>query len=658
VRKVIHAALAAGVACVAFACSRSSTPAANTPDGAFDSLAHEYSVYLMSRFPVVATALGGSAFDAALAHIDGRLRDYTPVAVQQEDAHFSKLRQRFTALDPARLSAAHRIDRSVALAQIDFILHQHNVLHLSQRALDSYVDEPFRGVDWHMQGMTRTGDNTIGTEAEWHDLIDRTRAIPAYFTAARAQLAAGVAAGNTPDWRLLQEFGLQSAAADAEYFAKTLPQIAQTNIISGERTRMIADLQAAGTAASSAYLGLRDYIAQTFFDNPQASGIDGVKAAYRADRFAAGEAEYDWALHNNLRVETSAAQLYEASWPIVEATRGQMMALAREIAVSHKWRTPSDGAAATMIVLDMLSTNAPKTDAEMVDAYRKTGVRLVDYARRTGLFDVPANYQLEVTPTPPPLRASIDGAAYYSAPPFKTSGIGRFYVTPTGDDQARLAQEHNLYAMPDLAAHEGFPGHDWNYLVLRQVRNSLSPIRWLTPGAVEDSSSMWEDSMAAEGWALYSEGLLAEPQPGAPQGFYTPEEHLYQLQGQLYRDLRVRIDTGIHTGRMSFDDAVTLFSQVVDFQPGSCSDAHALRNPTKRASCDKAHSAVSRYSHWPTQAITYRLGKQQILDLRARAQAQLGARFSEKRFHLEFMKQGTIPPGYFADELLRTLAAP
>ena len=75
--------------------------------------------------------------------------------------------------------------------------------------------------------------------------------------------------------------------------------------------------------------------------------------------------------------------------------------------------------------------------------------------------------------------------------------------------------------------------------------------------------------MAAEGWGLYAEALMAEPQPGAPNGFYTPEERLYQLQGQLYRDLRVRIDTGLHTGRIGYDDAVTSFSEIVDFLPGS-----------------------------------------------------------------------------------------
>src|SRR6185437_5567497 len=328
---------------------------------------------------------------------------------------------------------------------------------------------------------------------------------------------------------------------------------------------------------------------------------------------------------------------------------------ARDIASSHKWKAPADGAAVVQMVFAKLSQDAPRSDAEMLEGYRKTGEDLVAYARKTGLFDVPADYRLDVTITPPPLRAAIDGAAYYPAPPFKKTGVGRFYVTPTGDNLAQLRQEHNRAAMADLAAHEGFPGHDWHYKVMTQYRDGISPIRWLTPGAVEDSSSMWQDSMASEGWGLYSESLPAEPQPEAPQGFYTPEQHLYQLQGLLYRDLRVRIDTGIHTGRMSFEDAVTLFSQTVDFLPGSCQDAQALKSAQKRASCDAARRAVTRYSRWPTQAITYVLGMDQILALRKRARQELGEHYSQQRFHLEFMKQGTIPAGYFGDELLLAL---
>jgi uncharacterized protein (DUF885 family) len=365
-----------------------------------------------------------------------------------------------------------------------------------------------------------------------------------------------------------------------------------------------------------------------------------------------GENEYNWALKNNLRIDKSAAQLYEEAWPIVEATQQQMIELARRLGAQHNWRLPAEGPAAVRAVFDELSKDYPKSDAEMVSWYRDAAFRLVEYGRRTGVFDIPADYRLDVVETPPPLQASIDGAAYYPAPPFKNSGVGRFYVTPTHNDPAAL-QSNNRAALADLAAHEGFPGHDWYYKVLTQYRDRVSPVRWLTPGAVEDSSSMWEDSMSAEGWGLYAEALMAEPQPGAPDGFYTPEERLYQLQGKLYRDLRVRIDTGIHTGRMTYDDAVTLFSEVVDFLPGSCTAPDARRHAAKRASCDAAERAIFRYSKWPTQAITYRLGKDQIYALREEAASRAAETFSPKTFHLLFIRQGTIPAGYFRETLLR-----
>ncbi len=616
---------------------------------------HEYVVYFMQQFPVVATYLGGSALDPQLADIDGKLRNDSFAALNIEDVQLSEFRDRFRKLDPAQLAPRRRIDRLVALAEIEFLLHQHEVLRHQERALDSFVDSPFRGVDWQIQGMTPTGAATYGTDAEWQQVIARAHAVRVYLATAEGELATGVASRNTPDWRVLVEFGLQSTLADADYFSKTLPQLAATDISSPNRDKLVAELQAAGNEAAAAYVHLRDYVVGTFFTNANPKGRADLKPEYRADHYALGAREYDWALRNNLRLEQTSMELFEQSWPIVQQTQAQMVALAREIARSHKWRVPADGPGAVRVVFEKVSLAAPKNDDEMIAAYRKTGERLIEYARMTGLFDVPADYKLDVTVTPPPLRASIESAAYYPAPPFKKTGVGRFYVTPTGNDQAALREEHNDAARADLAAHEGFPGHDWHYKVMTEYRNEISPIRWLTPGAVEDSSSMWQDSMAAEGWALYSEALPAEPQPSAPNGFYTPEEHLYQLRGKLERDLRVRIDTGIHTGQMQFDEAVTLFSQVVDFLPGSCQDAKALKLAPKRASCAAADAAVTRYSRWPTQAITYRLGKEQIQELRKRAAQKLGERFSAQRFHLEFMKQGTIPAGYFGDQLLERL---
>lgn len=644
------------------ACTSSAPAPETSGDKALGTAVHAYVIESLRRNPTTNTYLGGAGLDPSLHEVDGALRDHSPAALAAEDQWLVGVQQAISGVAPATLSTTARIDREVALAQINFVLHQHTVRRYQERALDTYTVEPFRAIDWQLQGMTAMGadakSRSYGTTEEWGLVLRRLQAVPTYMDAAQGQLLAGVRAKNTPDRRMIQRDGIGAVESTAKYFAVTLPGLAAERMSGPDRDARLADLTRASATAAAAYTKMRDFVAATYFTDKSARTL---KPEFAADRYAMGEAEYNWALKNNLRLDTTAAALYDEAWPVVETTQKQMVELARQIGAAHKWTLPApstdeglknDGGAAVRFVFDELSKDYPKSDTEMVAWYRDAAFRLVDYARRTGIFDVPADYKLDVTETPPPLQASIDGAAYYPAPPFRNTGVGRFYVTPTHNDPAAL-QSNNRAALADLSAHEGFPGHDWYYKVMTKYRDLISPVRWLTPGAVEDSSAMWEDSLSAEGWGLYAEALMAEPQPDVPNGFYTPEERLYQLQGQLYRDLRVRIDTGIHTGRLTFDDATTLFSTIVDFLPGSC--AKAKLPDVKRASCEAAERAIFRYSKWPTQAITYRLGKAQIYALREEASKVLGDKFSAKAFHLAFIRQGTIPPGYFKDALLAEL---
>ncbi|HEX8456695.1 MAG TPA: DUF885 domain-containing protein [Pyrinomonadaceae bacterium] len=636
-----------------------SNQTASAGDQNFKQMQAAYVREFLRRHPTVNTYLGGTGLDPALRETDGQLRDYSPAAIEAEDRWLADTQKSLEGVAPDTLSPALRIDREVALAQVRFLLHQHGTRKYQQRALDTYTDEPFRAIDWQLQGMTETGEKTSGTPEEWALVVRRLQAVPRYFQTAQEQLAAGIKSGNTPDHRMLLRNGITTAEKTAEYFEKTLPGLARERVAQDAgRDELLKHLDEAAKGAGGAYRSLRDYVAQTFFDDASKPSAANVKTQFRQDRFAMGEEEYNWALKNNLRMpETTAAKLFDESQAIINETQSEMVKLAREIGTRKTLELPADDHAAVLAVFDELGKDYPKSDAEMVKWYEEASFRLVEYGRKSGIFDVPADYKLEVVETPPPLRSSIDGAAYYPAPPFKTSGVGRFYVTTSGTNDEAVLKENNRASLADLAAHEGFPGHDWHYKVMTKYRDRIAPVRWLTPGAVEDSSSMWQDSMASEGWGLYSEALMAEPQPGFPNGFYSPEERLYQLKGKLYRDLRVRIDTGIHTGRLSYDEAVDLFSQVVDFQPGSCRDAAANPNAAKRASCDSADRAIFRYSKWPTQAITYRLGKDQIFALRREAAQAVGERFSPKDFHVLFMQQGTIPVGYFREELLRELQA-
>ena len=629
-------------------------------DATFKTVHDRYVVEFLRHNPTVNTYLGGAGLDPSLKKVDGTLRDHSATALVAEDRWLAETRAALQKIAPASLSPARKIDRDVALAQIEFVLHQHQVRRYQERSVDTFVSDPFRALDWQLQGMTPQGGSAYGTREEWQLVLQRVRAIPHFLAVGREQLLAGVKSGNTADWRMLRRDGIDTAEADAKYFDEELPKLALERLARGDaKNALLGELQSAAQQAAAAYREMAQFFRTTFFEAAPAGTASRdlkPKAAFAADRYALGEAEYDWALRNNLRLTKTAAQLYEESWPVVQATRAEMFKLARVVGAARKLSLPADDQQAVRAVMDVLAKEFPKTDAEMVSWYRDAGVRLVDYARKTGMFDVPADYQLEVVETPPPLRASIEGAAYYPAPPLNPSGMGRFYVTTSGTNDIEVLKENNHAALADLAAHEGFPGHDWHYRVMTQFRRDIASVRWLTPGAVEDSSAMWEDSMAAEGWALYSEALMAEPQPGAPNGFYTPEERLYQLQGQLYRDLRVRIDTGLHTGRLSYAEAVELFSEIVNFQPRVKPGEPV--SPAKAASLKSSEGAIFRYSKWPTQAITYRIGKAEILALRSEAEKRLGAKFSAKTFHLEFMRQGTIPSRYFRDELMRALGAP
>ncbi len=606
--------------------------AASGPD--FASLRDDYIKVFLRRFPVVATYLGADGLDPLLASVNGTLRDYSASALESERKEWVRFRRELIRSKRSAVSEADRIDAEVMGAQLAFLLRNlERKIH--QRALDTYLEEPLRGVEWLLQGMTPVTGSQLGTRAEWETLIQRVDAVPAYLRTALSNLEQG-----TPDRRIIQ-VSVKAAQTTAEYFEQTLPKRARDGMPPSE-AELLKALTAASGKAAAAFRDFRKGLLRIYFKE------DGqtLKPQFDRDRFALGEAQYQWALQNNLRVSWKPKELHAYGKKKVAETIERMTELAKQIAKREEMLDAS-----VQAILASLSDQAARSDAEMLTWYKEEIQRLVAYARKTKMFKLPEDYHVDVIFTPPPLRDTID-AAYYPAPPFKQTGVGQFYVTPTGDDPTKL-RSHPRASIADLSAHEGFPGHDWEFQFLRTKAKSISPVRWLTPGAVEDSASMWEDSMATEGWALYAEQLVGEPRPGFPQGLYTPEEHLLQLKAQLLRDARVVVDTGIHCGYMTFEQAVEYFARNVHFVKGAIS-TDPSQNPSsiERAAVESSRKAIYRYSKWPTQAITYHLGTAEILALREEVRKIEGARFDERRFHEELLSQGTIPSGYFRDTLL------
>jgi uncharacterized protein (DUF885 family) len=611
-------------------------------DSGFAALRDRYFLRTLQLYPVTSTYLGGDGYSPSLSGVNGTLRNWRPEALRAEGAFYREIERARQAIDRVGLSPADRIDHAVLGAQIAFSLHQSEDRRLHERAVDAYVAEPFHGVDWQQQQMEVGPNGQLGAEAEWDEVVKRLDGVPAYLAAARDNLLAGKQTGNQPDRRMVRYDGLDGSAANEQYFRTALPAAAAGYL--GRRRfapAMLARITRAGAAAADAFRDFSTFLRSTY--DPSET----------VDRYASGEAEYDWRLEHCLHLDRRAADLWDYGAEEVARYESAVFEVAKEVAKDAKLRldfgSPAARLASVRAVMAHLSKDSPANDDELFRWYREAGERAVAYGRERQLFDIPADYRLDIVPTPPVLRSSID-ATYYPAPPFKKSGVGRLYLTPTGNDPGQL-KVNNRASVADTAVHEGFPGHDWHFKYMSRHASEISNIRWLTPGSVEDSAAMWQDSMATEGWGLYSEELMADPAAGRPHGFYTAAEHLYELQGQLLRAVRVRVDVGLHTGRMTFDQAVDYFSEHVQFFPGAC--VKGASDPVANALCDIATRAIYRYSKWPTQAVTYNLGKNAIVALREEVRGRQGARFAQRDFHERLMRMGTIPAGYYREEFLR-----
>ncbi len=196
-----------------------------------------------------------------------------------------------------------------------------------------------------------------------------------------------------------------------------------------------------------------------------------------------------------------------------------------------------------------------------------------------------------------------EGAAdNYNGPALDGSTAGWFNAN------AIAFKRRPKWAMETLVAHETVPGH--HLQISRQVELGDLP-------AFRRQSQY---SVFSEGWALYAETL--GPQLGLFRDPYTRFGH---LQAQMFRAARLVVDTGLHAQSWSRDKALAYMIE----QTGH--DATFMA------------AEVDRYLAQPGQALSYMMGKLKIQELRARAEAQLGTKFDQRRFHMAVIDQGAMP---------------
>jgi uncharacterized protein (DUF885 family) len=247
----------------------------------------------------------------------------------------------------------------------------------------------------------------------------------------------------------------------------------------------------------------------------------------------------------------------------------------------------------------------------MLAGYQQATAAARAFCLENELVTLPEGESCQVLPSEPFTRPVIAVAHYMAPPPFSgRPRHGTFYVPypPDGATAEQVGQRMatNAYSsQPTITVHEAYPGHHWHmaHLAAHQRR----PLR-----------SVFSSAYFTEGWGLYVEEMMKE------QGFFAdPRAELRQVDMRLFRAARIVVDTSLHLGEMTIDEATEHMSTRASLSP------------------DTARAEVLRYCAWPTQAASYLTGALEIQRMRDEWLHQ--ARGSLRDFHDLLAGTGRLP---------------
>jgi len=240
---------------------------------------------------------------------------------------------------------------------------------------------------------------------------------------------------------------------------------------------------------------------------------------------------------------------------------------------------------------------------QLLPSYQQKMQAAQSWLVEADIISIPEKQSLKVQQTPDFMRGIIPFAAYEPPSPQDDEQRGLYYVTTV--EEELLLEEHNQFSIDLTSAHEAFPGHHLQFVIANNAHKN-NDIRLLNT-----SASMYE------GWALYCEQLVFE------QGLYDKKEHQFiMLRDRLWRGLRIIIDVKIHTGQLSFDDAVRLLVDKLGFDES------------------QAKAEISWYSSAAATPLCYAVGREIILKTRERV--DVSDKIKLKEFHDVLLSQGSI----------------
>ncbi|HEY5823928.1 MAG TPA: DUF885 domain-containing protein, partial [Cyclobacteriaceae bacterium] len=330
--------------------------------------------------------------------------------------------------------------------------------------------------------------------------------------------------------------------------------------------------------------------------------------------FAIGKETYNAMLKGQYLLDKDADSLYQFGWAQFNATVAELEALAKKIDPSKTWQQ----------LATEIKNEYPKPD-QMIEAHQEWVDKAKAHIVEKSLIPIPWKERVNVVPRAEYLRKTSYYGNFSSAKALDKDSIftSEWWINPYEEQwDAKRKQEylveHDWGVIIVTAPHETYAGH--HVQGLYQMHNPR-PLR------KENGISIF-----SEGWGLYNEQLMQET------GFFPNERiHLRQLQLRLWRNARVIYDVGMHTGKLSYEEAIQLMTEKVGFLRWA------------------AQLEIDSATASPGYFIGYFTGMMEILKMREEYKTKMGDKFSLSDFHERLLKIGNMPPSLMSEALMMGL---
>ena len=515
------------------------------------------------------------------ARYNDRLPDLSPAAIQASEQAVRDSRAKLLAIDRAALSEADQLNYELYQRQLD----------------DSIAGFRFHGEQMQVNqlgGVHTLADGVLQVlrferGKDYDDWLARLRAYGVYMDQTIALMRQGMASGWLPPKTIMRRVPAQIVAQivarpeDSAYYAPFATMSA--NVSAPDQAKLRAK---AKVAISEVVLPALQRF-QSFFNDAY---LPACRDSAAAGDLPDGKAYYDYLAHYHTTTDLSAAQIHEIGLKEVARIRGEMEKI--RVEVGFKDDLPA--------FFTYLRTD-PKfhynSGEQLLTAYRALAKR-VD-PELTRLFGTLPRAPYGVVPIPDNLAPDVT-TAYYNPGSADGRRAGSYYVN-LYKPETRL-----IWEMLPLTLHESVPGHHLQISLANELPEQ--PMFRRQSGF----------TAFVEGWALYAEQL------GYEMGLYSdPYDRMGQLTYEMWRAVRLVVDTGMHSQGMSRQQAIDYFK------------ANAPKSD------NDITNEIDRYLATPGQALAYKIGQMKISQLRAKAKARLGERFDLRAFHDELLGAGALP---------------